>query len=229
VKIAIVSDIHGNYDAWRCLPEEYDELWVLGDLVNYGPQPSEVVSEVMERAAFVVQGNHDHAVGHEDDSLWTPRYRMIAEATRQFTSSVLTDAHKKYLRELTSHVRAERGGQRFYLTHALPTNPLYGRCSPDGEQWKDEIEIACTDILLVGHTHVPFIRQLGEKVVLNPGSIGQPRAGSPAASYAVWQDGEFELKTCEYPVEATVRKLEARALPGVVKSELIHILRTGAV
>jgi len=70
VKIVIVSDIHANYDAWRALPEDYDELWVLGDLVNYGPQPAEVLSEVMERASFVVQGNHDHAVGYEDDSLW---------------------------------------------------------------------------------------------------------------------------------------------------------------
>ena len=54
--IAVVSDIHGNYDACRALPEDYDELWVLGDLVNYGPQPAEVVEEVMRRASLVVQG-----------------------------------------------------------------------------------------------------------------------------------------------------------------------------
>lgn len=56
MKIAIVSDIHGNMDAWRGFVEDYDELWVLGDLVNYGPQPELVVREVMERATLVVQG-----------------------------------------------------------------------------------------------------------------------------------------------------------------------------
>lgn len=102
-----------NYDAWRALPEDYDELWVPGDLVNYGPQLAEVVSEVMERASLVVQGNHDYAVGYEDDSLWTPRYRAIAEASRRFTSSALSDAQKTYLRNLPVQVATERCGRRF--------------------------------------------------------------------------------------------------------------------
>lgn len=229
VKIVIVSDIHANYDAWRALPEDYDELWVLGDLVNYGPQPAEVVSEVMERATFVVQGNHDHAVGNEDDSLWTPRYRALAEATRRFTSAVLNDAQKSYLRNLPLHAAAERDGKRFHLTHAMPSNPLYGRCPPDGERWKNEIEEASTDILLVGHTHVPFIRRIGEKVLVNPGSIGQPRGGGSVSSYAVSLDGELELRTFRYPVEATVEKLKALSLPQPVESELVGILRTGLV
>ena len=62
MKLVIISDIHGNYDAWSALPEEYDELWVLGDLVNYGPQPKEVFEEVTQKASLIVRGNHDHAV-----------------------------------------------------------------------------------------------------------------------------------------------------------------------
>lgn len=227
MKIAIVSDIHGNHDAWRALPEDYDELWVLGDLVNYGPEPDEVVSDVMERASLVVQGNHDYAVGYEDDSLWTPRFRMMAEATRRFTSSVLSHGQKAYLRDLPLHADVERGGMRFHLTHATPSNPLYGRCPPDAEQWVKEMEAVGADILLVGHTHVPFIRRIGDKVLLNPGSIGQPRAGGSLASYAVWWNGEFELKTFQYPVETTVRKLRALSLPQGVESELVDILQAG--
>ena len=75
MKLVIISDIHGNYDDLRALPEEYDELWVLGDLVNYGPQPKEVVADVMEKASLVVQGNHDYAVAYEDDSRWSPHGR----------------------------------------------------------------------------------------------------------------------------------------------------------
>jgi putative phosphoesterase len=229
MRIAIISDIHANYDAWRALPEDYDELWVLGDLVNYGPQPAEVVSEVMERASLVVQGNHDHAVGYEDDSLWTPRYRTIAEATRRFTSSALNDAQKTYLRNLPLHVATERCGKRFHLTHAMPSNPLYGRCPANEEQWIEEMEAASTDILLVGHTHVPFIRKIGERVLMNPGSIGQPRTGGSLASYAVWWNGEFELRTFRYPVESTIRKLKALSLPQPVELELVGILQTGSV
>ena len=229
MKLVIVSDIHGNHDALRALPEDYDELWVLGDLVNYGPQPKEVVAEVMEKASLVVQGNHDHAVGHDDDSRWSPRYRPIAEATRRYTSSVLSDAQKAYLRGLPLQAQAERDGLRFHLTHAMPSDPLYGRHPKDAEGWGAELQPLQADVLLVGHTHVPFLRRIGDRVVLNPGSLGQPRTGAPVSSYAVCEDGRFELRSFRYPVEATVGKLRALALPRHVETELVAILETGSV
>ena len=60
MKITIISDIHANFDALQAFPEDYDELWVLGGLVNYGPQPTEVVDQIMKTAEIVVRGNHDH-------------------------------------------------------------------------------------------------------------------------------------------------------------------------
>ena len=229
MKLVIISDIHGNHDALRALPEDYDELWVLGDLVNYGPQPKEVVTDVMEKASLVVRGNHDHAVAHDDDSRWSSRYRAIAEATRRYTSSVLSDGQKAYLRGLPLQAQAERDGVSFHLTHAMPSDPLYGRGPAEAEGWEAELEALSADVLLVGHTHVPFLRNIGDKVVLNPGSLGQPRTGDPLASYAVWQDGRFELRSFRYPVEATVEKLKALALPRHVESELVAILKTGSV
>jgi putative phosphoesterase len=229
MKLVILSDIHGNHDALRALPEEYDELWVLGDLVNYGPQPREVVADVMGKASLVVQGNHDHAVAYDDDSRWSPRYRPIAEATRRYTSSVLNDAQKAYLRGLPLQAQAERDGLLFHLTHATPSDPLYGRYPTEAKGWAAELKALPADVLLVGHTHVPFLRKIGDKVVLNPGSLGQPRTGAPLASYAVWQDGEVELRSFRYPVGATVKKLKALALPRHVESELVAILETGSV
>lgn len=229
MKLVIVADVHGNHDAWRALPEDYDELWVLGDLVNYGPQPREVVEDVMKTASLVVQGNHDFAVAHDDDSQWSARYRAMAEATRRYTSSVLNDEHKAYLRGLPVQARAERGGCRFHLVHAMPSNPFYGRCPPSGDEWTVEIGALAADVLLVGHSHAPFLRRIGDKVVLNPGSIGQPRAGKPLANYAVWQDGEFELKSFAYPVAATVEKLKALAFPRNIEVDLVNILVTGSV
>jgi protein phosphatase len=64
VKLLILSDIHGNLDALHAIRESYDELWVLGDIVNYGPEPGEALEAVRATASIVVQGNHDHAVGH---------------------------------------------------------------------------------------------------------------------------------------------------------------------
>jgi predicted phosphodiesterase len=118
---------------------------------------------------------------------------------------------------------------RFYLTHAMPSNPLYGRCALDDQQCIEEMEAKAKDILLFGHTHIPFIRCIGEKVLLNPGSIGQPRSGGSLGSYAVWWNGQFELRTFQYPVERTVRKLRALSLPLPVESELVGILQTGSV
>jgi len=100
MKIVIISDVHGNYDALSHLPEDYDQLWVLGDLVNYGPQPAEVVNFVRSRAAHVVRGNHDHCVGFGEALRCTPRFREMAEATRSYTDAILSEDDKKYLRNL---------------------------------------------------------------------------------------------------------------------------------
>lgn len=213
MKLVIISDIHGNHDALRALPEEHDELWVLGDLVNYGPQPNDVVADIMEKASLVVQGNHDHAVAHDDDSRCSARYRPMAEATRRYTSSALDDAQKTYLRGLPQQARAERDGLRFHLTHAMPSDPLHGRHPGDAAGWEMELDGLQADVLLVGHTHVPMLRRIGDRVVLNPGSLGQPRNGTTPASYAVCQDGRFELKSFRYPVEATIAKLSGLGLP----------------
>ncbi|KAA0569944.1 metallophosphoesterase family protein [Azospirillum sp. Sh1] len=228
MKLVIISDIHGNHEALRALPEEYDELWVLGDLVNYGPQPREVVADIMDKASLVVQGNHDHAVAYDDDSRWSPRYRPIAEATRRYTSSVLSEAQKVYLRGLPQQAQAKRDGLLFHLTHAMPSDPLYGRYPTDTEGWDSVLDGLQADVLLVGHTHVPILRKVRDRIVLNPGSLGQPRTGTSLASYAVCQNGHFELKSFRYPVEATVAKLRELALPRPVESELVAILETGS-
>ena len=227
MKIAIISDIHGNLDALRAFSETYDELWVLGDQVNFGPQPREVVEIIRDRADIAIQGNHDHAVGFDDDSRWTPKFRAIAEATRRHTSAELSEEQKLYLRELPLAVQAVREGTRFQLVHATPSDPHYGYLLEEADGWAAELESVDADVLLVGHTHMPFIRRIGNKTVVNPGSIGQPRGGKPRPSYAVWQDGAFELRSFDYPIESTVAKLEALGHPPEVETELVRILREG--
>ena len=229
MKIVIISDLHGNYEALQALPELGDELWVLGDLVNYGPEPSKVVEFVRSKSKIVVRGNHDQSIGFDEDPRCTPRYATMADTTRRFTASVLNDEQKAFLRGLPLRQELQRENKHFYLCHARPSDPLYGYCPEDSPDWVNEALSINADVLLVGHTHTPFIRRIGAGVVINPGSLGQPKTGKPDACYAVWEDGFFRLKQYSYPVAKTVEKLKALSFPKEVEQDLITVLKTGAV
>lgn len=229
MKIAIISDLHGNYEALRSLAEEYDELWVLGDLVNYGPEPAAVVDFVRTNSKIIVRGNHDHSIGFDVDPRCTARYQKMADLTRRYSSSALDKEQKQFLRLLPLKLEVKRGDTRFYLCHAKPSDPLYGYCSEDSDEWVKELEQVNADVLLVGHTHTPFIRKIGKKIVMNPGSLGQPKTGKPDACYAIWENGEFQLKSFPYSVGKTVERLKALAFPLDVERDLITVLQTGSV
>lgn len=227
MKIVIISDLHGNADALAALDESYDELWVLGDLVDYGPEPEAIIAAMRDRATLVVRGNHDHAVGYNVNPQCAPPFRAMADATQRYTMAILSDADKTYLRHLPLTESVVRDGRRFYLCHATPSDPLFAYCPPDSPQWVQESERVDADVILVGHTHIPFINRIGTRQVVNPGSLGQPKHGGPHASYAVWQDGEISLRTVPYPVERTVDKLRQLPLAADVVEALGHLLRTG--
>jgi putative phosphoesterase len=229
VKIAIISDLHGNYEAMRSLPDGYDELWVLGDLVNYGPEPEAVVDFVKAESTAVVRGNHDHSLAYEVDPRCTPRYQKMADITRRYSASVLKQEQKEFLRALPLKVELKRQDTRFYLCHARPSDPLYGYCPAQSDESVRELGGVNADVLLVGHTHTPFVRQVGNRLVVNPGSLGQPKTGKSDACYAIWEDGEFQLKSFPYAVEETVGRLKALGFPTEVEKDLITVLQTGSV
>jgi putative phosphoesterase len=229
MKIVIISDLHGNYEALRALPEPCDELWVLGDLVNYGPEPVQIVDFVKANSSVVVRGNHDQSIGFDEDPRCTARYHDMAETTQRFTASVLNEEQKQFLRGLPLRREIQRQKTRFYLCHAKPSDPLYGYCPADSPDWIREAQTVAAEVLLVGHTHTPFMRRIGECLVVNPGSVGQPKTGNPDACYAVWEDGSFRLKSYPYPVSKTVEKLQALSFSGEVEQDLITVLKTGSV
>ena len=92
-----------------------------------------------------------------------------------------------------------------------------------------ELDHVKADVLLVGHTHTPFVRQIGDRLVVNPGSLGQPKTGKPDACYAVWENGSLQLKSFPYPVDETVGRLKALAFPQDVEKDLVTVLQTGSV
>ncbi len=229
MRILIISDVHANFDALAALSEDYDELWVLGDLVNYGPEPAAVIEFVRSKASVAVCGNHDYSIGFNQDPRCSLRFREMAEATRRYTDSVLGFGYKEFLRELPLFAEERRGNARFYICHGVPSDPLYGYCEPDSSRWLAEVRGVNADVILCGHTHIPSIRKIGACTVVNPGSLGQPKTGSPEGRYAFWKDGKFELKSFSYPVDAAVAKVQALPIQAALRDELSAILRTGEV
>jgi putative phosphoesterase len=230
MKIVIVSDIHGNLPALKALPErEFDQLWCIGDLVDYGPYPHEVVEWIKESATVAVRGNHDHAAGFSVDPQCSPPFKRLAEETLRYTQQVCTDEDLSYLRSLPVQRELTSDSTPFYLVHAMPTDPLFGYCPEESERWQQEVDGIDAEVLIVGHTHTPFLRRVGKTTILNPGSLGQPKTGRPLACYAVWQDGNISLKEFEYPVAETIRGIRGMPIPSEEQDALIGLLQTGSL
>jgi len=229
VKIVIISDLHANREALEALPETYSELWVLGDLVHFGPDPAEVVEFVRRNVSIVIRGNHDQSAGYGDDPRCIARYQRMADFTRRRTASALNEDQKQFLRDLPLVRKLSRQNTQFCLCHAKPSDPLYGYSPLEADDWVREVQVAGGNVLLVGHTHVPGMRRINQHLVVNPGSIGQPATGKPEACYAVWEDGVFRLKTYAYPVEQTVAKVRSLSFPRDVEEDLVHLLEQGSL
>ena len=203
---------------------------MLGDLVNYGPDPAATIDFVRSHASIVIRGDHDRSVGFDVDCGCSPRFRAMAEATRDYTASVISAADKQYLRGLPTSAWRQAGGKAVFLCHATPSDLLYEYRPPTSTLWEQaEAASEGADVVLAGHTHLQFSRAAGRRTIVNPGSLGQSKAGDPRARYAIWENGQVELKALEYPVERTIAKVSALLLPGDVKRDLIHVLRTGTV
>jgi protein phosphatase len=229
MKLLIVSDIHANLEALQAvLAEPHDELWVLGDLVNYGPNPAEVVDLVRRHASLVVQGNHDYAIGAGADPRCSAAFREMARAMQNYTEPLLRADQRVFLRSLPRTAERASDGCRFFLCHATPAEPLFTYCPAEPARWAPEIAGLQADIVLAGHTHLPFTMNLGERRIVNPGSVGQPKNGAPEARYAVWEDGHLSLQSRPYPMEDTVRKILSLPVPMEIRSRLAAVLRWGS-
>lgn len=230
MKIAIISDVHANLAALRTFPEKCcDQIWCLGDLVDYGPRPEEVIQWVKERCSVLVRGNHDNAVGFGVDPQCSEPFKRLAFETMAYSRSVCPEEDFKYLRDLPVQREMTVGSTRFYLVHAMPSSPLFGYCAEKSERWKEETILIDADVLLVGHTHTPFIRKIGKTTIVNPGSLGQPKTGRPLACYAVWEDGDVSLREYAYPLEETIRDIHRMPISQEDQNALVAVLKTGAL
>ncbi len=229
MRVLIVSDLHANLEAVSTLPSDYDQLWVLGDLVNYGPNPHEVIDFVRKNASLVVRGNHDHAVGFDTDPRCSGPYKAMAAEMGRVTQRLISDEEREYLSTLPLCVRTEVPGDRFHLCHATPTDPLYAYRSPESAGWEEETRVVRPGYLLVGHTHLQFKREVDGRTSVNPGSVGQPKTGAPRAAFAIWEDGTLTLGSSPYDSEKTAEKIGRLDISPEVKQGLVDVLRNGVL
>ena len=232
MRILVISDIHANLAAFEAVlaeAGEVDGVLCLGDIVGYGPDPNECVARLRALAPIIsLSGNHDWAAL---DKLDVEDFNPDAQQAIRWTQSVLTPDNRAYLAGLPA---AGQLGD-FTLAHGSPRHPVW-------EYIIDTI-IACenfehfnTAYCLVGHTHAACIfsqlslngrchlrlpeygvpMKLGEqRLIVNPGSVGQPRDADPRAAYAILDDEArtWEAHRVAYPIVQTQARMRDAGLP----------------
>jgi putative phosphoesterase len=228
MRILLISDVHANWPALQAVAAEpHDVCLCLGDLVDYGLEPVPCIAWVRDKARYTVRGNHDHAVAQNVTVNGKTGYKFLSGQTRIVTRQRLQEPDLRYLGRLPVTQMVTLDEVRFLLVHASPRDPLDEYAPNDLEFWKRRLERVDADVICVGHTHQPYVLEVGDKLVINPGSVGQPRDGDPRASFAIIDGNQVDLRRAEYPVEETVRSVQESPLADPVKEMLIEVFRTG--
>jgi predicted phosphodiesterase len=232
MRCAILADIHSNLEALASVFRDIevrggvDEVWCLGDIVGYGPEPAECIELLRKHNPVCVAGNHDlGAIGKLELTMFNP---MAAEAC-SWTAEKLSPDDLSYLEKLP--VTVKKGN--FLLVHGSPASPILEYVASNSIAEKN-FSYFEGPYCLVGHTHVPQAYKQEEnkvasislssgiglvlkksRLIINPGAVGQPRDGDPRASYAIY-DSEgsiFRVYRVEYGIRATQDKMMAAGLP----------------
>ena len=225
MRIGVISDIHSNYDALQAVLSamgDHDALVCLGDLVGYGAQPNEVVSEIRSlRPKAIVMGNHDHAISTGDTSGFVQHAVQAVEWTRKNISP----ENLSYVASLRAKATCTIDGTKIALAHGSPRDPLNEYVYPDTAEFilRSLVEESGGTILLLGHSHVPFVRKFDSMLLGNPGGVGQPRDGDARASYAILEpfaEPEFHIHRVVYDIDAAASKIIAAGLPKLLADRL---------
>lgn len=235
MKLLIVSDIHANPWALDAVLKDagsVDHVLFAGDAVNYGPDPRPVIARLRELGAIGVCGNHDHAVAWSTDPRASTAKQPIALAMRDWTRGQLNGADIAWLARLPLHLTVKIEDTSFALFHATPRDSLsdYSLVPTVSDAYLSEIVAGVdADVLVVGHTHLPFARECGRLRIVNPGSVGQPLDGDPRAAYALWQDGEIRSRRVAYDIDAATDAIDRIELPPETRTVLMETLLRGRV
>ena len=176
MRIGVVSDVHGNVDALRAaldaMDGHIDELWCAGDTVHEYRFSNEAVAFVRAHAAAVILGNHDMVL--LSDAGAPARQRPGVDQDEVAWLGTMPLRHEVVL-----------DGRRVLMVHGSPWEPHGDYVRPGNPKWRDADQLGA-DIVVVGHTHEPMVERFGSTLVVNPGSLGEPRQRDDRrGSYAI--------------------------------------------
>lgn len=215
MRLGVISDVHANrvaLDAVLADMPPVDRLVCAGDVVGYNPWPAECVAELRARDVPTVQGNHDRAVAGDGGFA----FNSMADAGVRYARERLDEDAIRWLRRLPrDRLLAD---DRVRVVHDHPTRRDHYTYP---EEFSPDL-LDGEDVLILGHTHVQGHERFEEGIVLNPGSVGQPRDGDPAAAYAVLDLAAMsvEERRVEYDVASVVDAVAAAGLPERIGSRL---------
>ncbi len=219
--IGVIADIHGNLPALKSVLEymgDVDLIICAGDLVGYNPYPNEVIQEIKMRKIKCIRGNHDRAVIYNRYDDFNP----YAEFAARWTRKNLTGANMNFLISLEDSMIIEYQNWCIAVHHGAPFDEDFYIFPEDVSE--DLLKYDNADILILGHTHVPFIKKYEERVIINPGSVGQPRDGDPRASYALidLENKLYEIKRVDYDIDLVYREIKKNNLPFILGERLYY-------
>jgi putative phosphoesterase len=234
-RAAVVTDIHGNLPALETALERIAEIAVDatycgGDLVGYGPWPSEVCRLLKERGIPTIYGNYDYAIARDDEdcgcAYTDPHDRALGERSIAWTLEHTDPASKNFMRALPFDLRFELAGKRVRLVHGSPrkVNEYLFEDKP-ARTFERIARGAECDVLVFGHTHQPWIHEYGGVLFVNCGSLGKPRDGDPRGAFAVLEAVDdavaARIQRFEYDAEYVARELAASGLPAEYGERLL--------
>lgn len=235
-RIAVFGDLHGNLAATEAVltaidAEAPDAVVCLGDLVGYGAFPNETTDLIRDRAIPAIMGNYDDGVGFDRDDCGCA-YRDADERERgqqslAWTRAATTDERKEYLRTLRPELRMEVAGTRIRFVHGSPRRMNeYLFADRDPASLARIAASAEAGVLIFGHTHKPWTREIDGVTFINAGSVGKPKDGDPRAAWVLLSvDGDgavtSDLRRVPYDVAGMAAAIrEADGLPDAFARDL---------
>lgn len=244
MRIAVIADIHSNIYALDAVLDNInvrnvDMVVCVGDLVGYGTRPNEVIKKIRDNRIITIMGNYDDAIGN---------YRLIcgcdysdpkdaekASLSMSFTTQETTD-NKSYLRNLPKEAIMSFNEKTIKFVHGSTRmiNEYLKENSLEADEIMSEIS---EDILICGHTHVPYFKYYGDKLLVNAGSVGKPKTNKPNANYVIIDvKNESDLDGGESKVEVEIIEVcyefEKMALEieknKILPNEFARLIREGS-
>jgi putative phosphoesterase len=234
MNIAVFGDIHGNIEALKAayqaaLSTKTDKIYHLGDLGGYAPFVNEVVAFLIEHGIEGVQGNYDETVAHDREHCGCkyedPVQEEMANKSFVWTKQHATPETKEYLRKLPFSISFVAEGKKVLLFHATPSkNNLYWFEDRPEKFFREMAAKTDADVMVYGHTHKPYRKDLGGKVFVNAGSVGKSKDGDPRACVTLVDitadKVNVEFLRVPYDVQKAADAIVANGLPGYFSDRL---------